>query len=273
MFNALELGTAEKLSPWRKISMGSWRPNGASSILVKETIDLTFYDELKVKYREKGKGISFNSYLAYALGNALKENPRANSIIKMGKIYPRKNVEMFFHVLRNETEDDLSGVKIHYDQGVGPTSLEEQFSEKIAQCKKNDPEFKKIKGLYKFIPSTLSKLFLDVTSFFLYSLNLNLSMFGVPKDSFGSIMVTNVATFGFQMAFTPIAPYTRIPIVIAVGTPEKRCVVKSDQMVVARQVDLGMHFDHRLVDGIQIAGLLKSLRKYLVDPKLMEMEL
>ena len=82
-------------------------------------------------------------------------------------------------------------------------------------------------------------------------------------------MVTNVATFGFQMAFTPIAPYTRIPIVIAVGTPDKRCVVKNDQMVISRQVDLGMHFDHRLVDGIQIAGLLKSLRKYLADPELM----
>jgi pyruvate dehydrogenase E2 component (dihydrolipoamide acetyltransferase) len=266
MFNSIKFLEPEKLSPWRKISLGSWRPNGASSIFVKETLDLENFQAIKKRLSQTDESISFNAYFANALGKTLIENQRINSMIRLGRIYPRKDVSMFFHVLRQKNLDDLSGVKIEFDNNTDIASLESQFKTKISECKKEDKNFVAVKNVYKFIPSILSKTFLDITSFLTYTLNLNLKFLGVPKDSFGSIMVTNVSSLGLELAFTPIAPYTKIPVVIAVGTPSDRCVVKNGQMCISKQLDLGIHFDHRLIDGAQISDFLNSLRKYLYEP-------
>ncbi len=239
--------------------MGSWRPNGASSIYLRETIDLDIYKTLK----KSGKAISFNSYFAEALGKSLKENPRLNSVIRFNRIYRREEVEMFFHVHDNSRFDDLSGVKIKYQDGDSIESLHQKFKTKLTECFNGDPEFKLVKKIFKYTPAFLSRAILDVTAFLSYTLNLDLSKLGIPKDSFGSIMVTNVSSFDMGLTFTPIAPYTRIPIVICISRTEKRAVVRDDKLAIAEQLDLGIHFDHRLIDGAQISLFLKSLRKNL----------
>ncbi len=239
--------------------MGSWRPNGASSIYLRETIDLDIYNTLK----KSGKAMSFNSYFAEALGKALSENPRLNSVIRFNRIYRREEVEMFFHVYDNSRFDDLSGVKIKYQDEDTVESLHKQFKNKVTECFNGDPEFRLVKKIFKYAPSFFSRAILDITAFLSYTLNLDLTRLGIPKDSFGSIMVTNVSSFDMGLTFTPIAPYTRIPIVICISRVEKRPVVRDDKLTIAEQLDLGIHFDHRLIDGAQISLFLKSLRHHL----------
>ena len=265
--SSVNLLNPEKNSPWRKISIGSWRPNGASSIFLKETIDLTHFKELK---QMSSKRISFNSYFAHAVGKSLAENPRLNSILRFGRIYPRKDISMFFHVYNDKSWDDLTGIKIEYDKSTNLYELEDQFTIKREKCLESDHEFKLVKKVYRLLPTLFSRAFLDITSFLSYSLNLDLTKLGVPKDPFGSIMITNVSSFGMQLAFTPIAPYTRIPVVICVGAPNERCIVKDGKPAVATQLDLGIHFDHRIIDGAQIAAFLKSLRQHLYNIELIQ---
>jgi pyruvate/2-oxoglutarate dehydrogenase complex dihydrolipoamide acyltransferase (E2) component len=59
-------------------------------------------------------------------------------------------------------------------------------------------------------------------------------------------------------------------VVICVGAPSERCIVKDGKPAVATQLDLGIHFDHRLIDGAQIAAFLKSLRQHLYNIELIQ---
>ena len=51
---------------------------------------------------------------------------------------------------------------------------------------------------------------LKITSFLSYTFNLDLRWAGIPRDPFGSAMVTNVGSIGLPTALVPLVPYSRV---------------------------------------------------------------
>ncbi|MDZ4082327.1 MAG: 2-oxo acid dehydrogenase subunit E2, partial [Bdellovibrionales bacterium] len=69
-----------------------------------------------------------------------------------------------------------------------------------------------------------------------------------------------------------IAPYTRIPCVIAICSVQKKPVVEQDSLgndviVIRRVARLGMTFDHRIVDGFHIAAFVRQLKQLCLKPE------
>lgn len=85
------------------------------------------------------------------------------------------------------------------------------------------------------------------------------------RDAFGSIMLTYIGSLGVDNAFTPIAPYTRIPMVVSLGTIKKRPWVAGDDIVARKTVKVGIVFDHRVCDGVQMQKLMACLEE-LMNP-------
>lgn len=264
--------TKRPMSAWRRISMGSWRPTGDSSVFVE--LDLPVHHILDSIHQHGGQTLPVNAVFSKMIAKAISTNEltrRINSVVRSGAIYERQDIDLFFHAVI--TPDDLSGFKLKNPHESDLSKLAIEIDERVHAVRNgHDRTFHQVKGLFRLCHGWLSKLALDLTGFFSYTLNLNLSVLGVPRDAFGSIMVTNVGSLGIDGGFTIIAPYSRIPCVIAICSLQKKPLVETDAsgqdiLAIRPVVRLGMTFDHRIVDGIHIAAFVKEMKRLSKEPQ------
>ena len=91
---------------------------------------------------------------------------------------------------------------------------------------------------------------------------------GLPRDPFGSAMVTNIGSLGLEEAYVPLVPYSRVPLLLAMGEVRKVFVVgDDDQPVVQQQMRVFATFDHRILDGAHAARMSRKLRAVFADPE------
>jgi pyruvate/2-oxoglutarate dehydrogenase complex dihydrolipoamide acyltransferase (E2) component len=266
----VELGPARALSAWRKISLGSWRPNGDSQVYAEICIPAEpALKKIAELNKESNSRITMTHFLGKVMGRVLQEVPDLNAIIRFGKIYPRKNVDIFFHVLYEETE--LSGHVVKNADKKSMTEISHELTTTALKIKKGeDVNFKKIKRSWNYIPGLFARLTLDLIGFINYGLNLNVKALGIPQDCFGSMMITNIGSLGFTQAFVPLSPYTRIPLILALGKTEMRPFVKPDGAIAAREeVSLCFTFDHRIMDGARGAQMARLIKRYMEHPELL----
>jgi pyruvate dehydrogenase E2 component (dihydrolipoamide acetyltransferase) len=107
---------------------------------------------------------------------------------------------------------------------------------------------------------------LRAIAFLSFTLNLDLRWAGIPSDPFGSIMITNVGTLGLDVAYVPLVPFSRVPILLAVGAVKEKAVVDDGKLAVARMMTISATFDHRIIDGFHAAALSKVLRAWMEHP-------
>ena len=252
-----------KLSAWRKISIGSWKPKGDSSTYVFED----FKVDNVLRFCDKQK-VSFTSFVVKALSKTIDKNTRINSIIRFGNIYQRESNTIFVHTIPNTSVDDLSGVLINEAHQKEINIVDEEFKSKINKVKKGEEIHQVSKTMFKRIPAFFSKIILDGLSFLMYNFNIYFKFFKTPKDPFGSIMLTNVGSLNIQKALCPIAPYTKIPMVVSLGRIELKPMVFNEEIIKSKISTFGFTFDHRLMDGIHFSRFLATLNTFFTDPKL-----
>ncbi len=83
----------------------------------------------------------------------------------------------------------------------------------------------------------------------------------------GSTAVSNLGMFGISTFSAVINPPHAT--ILAVGTGEKRPVVRGDQIVIEQQMTVTLSTDHRVVDGALGAQLLGAFKAFIEDPGLM----
>jgi pyruvate dehydrogenase E2 component (dihydrolipoamide acetyltransferase) len=131
---------------------------------------------------------------------------------------------------------------------------------------REDRALEKGKGTIKKIPFLFMNFFLKLLGFLMYTLNLDLSGLGLPKDAFGSATVTNVGSLGLDVAFVPLVPYTRVPIFVAPGAIKEAPVVENGKVVVGKVMNVNASFDHRFIDGFHAGVMSKTLHEMLENP-------
>jgi pyruvate dehydrogenase E2 component (dihydrolipoamide acetyltransferase) len=125
----------------------------------------------------------------------------------------------------------------------------------------------KAASMFKLIPAPLIGVALRASTALTYDLGLDLRRFGVPFDGFGSVMVTNVGSFGLTSGYPPILPFSRCPLLILVGEVQSRPTVYQGEIVARPILPLGITFDHRLLDGYQAGVLAKRFREVIEHPR------
>jgi pyruvate/2-oxoglutarate dehydrogenase complex dihydrolipoamide acyltransferase (E2) component len=256
-----------KLSPWRKVSLASWRPTGDSSTYCMEDLEM---DEVK-RYCSM-KNINLNSFIIKALSKTLEKHPKINSTVRFWKIRERSDISIFFHTVKDSATDDLSGILINNGHKKSIFDINNEFLEKIELSKNGLSTHDQSKKIVGSLPAILSKPLLNFYSFIAYTLNLNLRIFKAPKNAFGSIMLTAVGSLGISKAICPIAPYTRVPMVISFGKIEKRPTVVKNDLTIRELSTFGFTFDHRIMDGIHFSDFLFYFKTYFTHPNSIENE-
>ncbi|HEX8866071.1 MAG TPA: 2-oxo acid dehydrogenase subunit E2, partial [Lentzea sp.] len=133
-----------------------------------------------------------------------------------------------------------------------------------------DPEFGRSKAVLGWLPIWLLRPVMRCGAWLTTALNLDLKSLGMPRQAFGGAMVTSVGMWGVRRAFSPLAAYYRMPVLVLVGAVEQRPVVVDGEVVARPVLCVTATFDHRYVDGSQAVRFAAAAREYCADPRAFE---
>jgi len=267
----LEIDREEGLSTFRKIALGTWRTTYDPSVYGSLTLEMDQALAYIEAFRKaKGKRVTITHMMARAAGAVLERVPDANALLRFGRIYRRKSVGVFFQVAMEDPATgkiDLSGATIHDPQKKTLVEICDELEQRFSKVRKNtDSALAKSRNLFKRIPIPAIAPLLELTSFASYTLNLDLSWAGIPHDAFGSIMITNIGALGLEEAYVPLVPYSRVPLLIALGQVRDGVVARDGKPEVAKVMKLCATFDHRVLDGAHAAAMAKTMRAWIEHP-------
>lgn len=259
----------------RKFAMGMWKTAKDPSIYSFLEIDMTkALEKLESYEKEHGMKITPTILVAKAICHALKKRPELNTILRNNRVYLREDIDLFFQVNMPgekgaETEGaDLGGAQVFNAGDMKLFEIAQTLKERASKVKRReDKELRKNQNLIKFIPWCMMGWFLDFTSWIVYGLNIPFP--GLPRDPFGSVMITSVGGMGVEKALAPLVPFSRVPAVVVVGEIRKRPWVVDNEVVVRPIMTIGVTLDHRVMDGVHGAKLSKEFMDCFENPELL----
>jgi pyruvate/2-oxoglutarate dehydrogenase complex dihydrolipoamide acyltransferase (E2) component len=274
----IELAGRARLTPFRHIALGTWRtaydPSIYGSVTVPMDATLRYIEAFRAA---TGLRLTVTHLMAKVVGTVLAEVPEINAVLRFGRVYLRRDISVFFQVALEDPKTggiDLSGVQVASPHTADLASIVRAFEASAAQVRARTDR----QGLARSranllrIPGVLIGAVMRALSFLNYTLNLDMRWAGIPRDPFGGAMVTNIGSLGLEAAYVPLVPFSRVPILIALGAVEDAACVEHDAetgapSIVARKVmRLYATFDHRLVDGAHAAKMVKIVRAFFADP-------
>ena len=267
----LELTRKKNVSSFRKIAIGTWRtaydPSVYGTIEVRMDEALRYMAEFRAK---TGQRLTVTHLIAKVIGEILKETPDANAILRLNSIYLRKRIGVFFQVVMTDEgtgKVDLSGLTLYDVEQKSLVEIVKEFEDKVDKVRtRKDPALEKTRKSMLGLPQFLIAGVLRFIAFLTYTLNLDMSWAGLPRDPFGSIMVTNIGSLGLDVAYVPLVPYSRVPILLALGAVKEEPVVDKGQIVVGKVMRINATFDHRFIDGYHASVMSRLMRKWFENP-------
>ncbi|HTY31581.1 2-oxo acid dehydrogenase subunit E2 [Mycobacterium sp.] len=261
---------------WRKIAMATWRPGKDPTISATMDIEAPRLLEYIDKVREAtGQHVTPAHLVGRAIGKVLEELPELNGRVVFGSFLPSPTIDCSFVVsLRTDpttgaeaAATDISGTVVRRVNEKPPWVIARELADHVARIRHNDdPLFKQIKGVVKWLPPLALRPVAQGIGFVTDVLQLPLPLLGLEARPFGSVGITNIGTYGLETAFAPMPTFVHLPIVIIVGAVNDKVLARNGKPVVRPVLPLAIELDHRFVDGYQAAAMARIFRAYLADP-------
>ncbi len=269
---------------FRKIALGTWRTEYDPSVYGTLAFRADAALEYIRRFREvTGVRLTLSQLMAKALAAALVEVPEANAIQRWGKLWLRESVDICFQVMLTDDDEadppssaepsgkkrkfDLSAVVLRNVAGRDLRDLAEEMQREVDRARRREnKELERTRGTFKWLPQILIHRILNVVSFLSYTLNLDLRWAGLPKDPFGSAMVTNIGALGLESAYVPLVPYSRCPLLVALGAVTDEPVIENGHVVPGKMLRAFATFDHRIMDGAHAAVMSRVIKAHFDRP-------
>lgn len=258
----------KKLSSWRRISLSAWERPSDPSVYGWLDLDVSrALAFLEARSAASVSKITLTHLVGKAVALAIAESPDVNAIVRRGQhIYARETVDIFFQVAY-EKGGNLSGAKVSRADQKPIEEIAAELAGRAQAIRNNQKhELARSDRTLGGVPPVLRKLAMRAVEAATYDLGMNLSAFGVPRDGFGSAMVTNVGMFGLPHGFAPLVPFSRVPIVLTVGAVRDAPIAEDGQVVVRPVLSVGVTLDHRVLDGFQAGRLAQRFCDVMRDP-------
>ncbi len=262
---------ARRVRGWRKLAGSTWgRP-----------MDPQFFGDLELDAgpllsyiadvrQAAGVHVTLTHLIGRAVAHGLAEVPELRVRLARGREHDRDSVDVFF-IVTTESGQELTGVKI---QDADRKSAVEIADELNRRCRAidagQDAELGRGKALLTMLPPGLLRLSLRLGAWLTSDLNLDLSRLGMPRQAFGGAMITSVGMWGIGHAYSPLAHYYRVPVLVLVGAVRKAPTVADDKLVIRPILTVTATFDHRYVDGFHAAKFADAVRSYCEKPSSFE---
>jgi pyruvate dehydrogenase E2 component (dihydrolipoamide acetyltransferase) len=255
-----------KLHGWRKLAGSFW---GAPN-------DPQFYGDLELdagallKYLEQlreetGTHVTVTHAVGRAVAHGLDSVPDLRVRLARGRESERDSTDVFFIVAAEGGE--LTGCKVDRANEKSLAAIAEELGASRSSISTgSDAAFGKAKMMLDLLPARLLRPAMNLSAFLTSDLNLDLPALGLRRQAFGSAMITSVGMWGISRAYSPLASYYRVPVLVLVGAVTQRPVAIDGQVVVRPILTLTATFDHRYADGFQAAKFAQAVHEYCDDP-------
>ncbi len=267
---------ARKISGWRKVASSTWaRPNDP---VIHGFIELDMeaaYDYTRRLSRATGRRVTVTHLLVKVLADALRRHPECNGMIRWGKVYLRDHVDLSVLVEVDPAERthdqgaDLTAALIRDADRKSMLEIAEELSGGVRSIRRHhDPFLGVTKKVFKLLPPGILRWGLNVVALLQYQFNIDLSFTRfIPRDPFGSAMITSVSMFGIDEAIAPIPPFIWISMLLSVGAMREKPVAVDGRVEIRKRLTVGAAIDHRVIDGYQGGVLLNEVRRILENPE------
>lgn len=265
----------KRISAFRYLAAVTWDAPTDPTVQGMANIDadaLTAWLERKRSTTEQK--LTYTHAVARALAIVLAEQPQLNCMIRRGRIWQRRDVDVFLQVAvpsepgKGLQTADLSGTVVRQADTKPIEAIGAEIAAKAALIRaRKDPELARIKGTLTKIPPFVAKPLMRLLAYLNHDWGIDLGWLGVPDDPFGSVMVTSLGMHGIRHAFAPLFANARAMGIVLVGAVFDAPVVRDGQIVIRSQLPLTLSADHRIIDGLQASVLASSLIELLEHPE------
>lgn len=260
-----------RIKGWRKIAAAAWGEPNDPQIFGDIDVDagniLSFIDEVR---ETNGTRLTLTTMVGRSLAKALADHPDLNVRMYRGHFIQRETVDIFF-IVSAAKGAELSGVKVERADEKSAADIARELADRADRIKTGtDEELGKTKKMIGSTPRRLLRTSIRLSSWLTADRDLDLKRYGLPRQAFGSAMVTSVGMFGIQHAYAPLANYYRVPFLVLVGEVAERPAVVDGEVRARPMFTLSATIDHRYIDGFHAARLARSVTEYLGDPKRFE---
>ncbi len=234
-------------------------------------IDVNDVVEYIARKRAEGVRLTITHFTAAAVSRALYEDiPDINCYVKRGKIVYREDANVCVSI-SVEGGKGMSAYVIPKTQELSATQISKLIREKAAEKRagKESGGFG-AKDTIGRIPWPLRRPVFRLIKWILFELGLPIPFLKLPKDPFGSTMLTNIGVFGLEYGSVALFPIGKLPFVITMGALKQKPTVRDGEIVIRWFLPVSGTFDHRIVDGAQIGELANGVVKHLSDPEALD---
>jgi pyruvate dehydrogenase E2 component (dihydrolipoamide acetyltransferase) len=254
------------------MSVATWHASNDPQVYLRVEVEMTAAMAY-ARRQSEATGVRVNPVhlVVRAVGAAMGAHPRANALLRFGRVYLREHVDIACQVALDGPKPDLTAVVVRDVDRKTAVDIARELSEKARAARDGtDVEVARTKRTMDLLPGFLYRPVLWLVAFLTYTLNLDLRWLGLPRDPFGGAMVTSIGGLGFDEALGPLVPMTRAPVLVAAGRVSERPLVVDGQVVARPMITLGVTVDHRIIDGLEGGRVLATAREYLADPDAFE---
>lgn len=273
----VELLPFDHASSFRRIAAVAWDaprdPTILGSIQVRAE---ALMDWIEAERAKTGEHLTITHAVARAVAIVFDRNRDVNCMVRLGRLYLRKDVDVFVQVAVPSAErlgaTDLSGVVVRQADTKDVRTIAAEVRQGAARIRGGqDKDFQTTKGQAQHLPAWLLRFSLRFIIFLQGVLNLSGRLLGAPRDPFGSVMVTSLGMMGVNFGFAPFFPLSFCPMVLLVGAVEDGVLAENGQPVVRKVLRLCATMDHRVIDGIHAALIAREITQLLEDPRQLEL--
>jgi hypothetical protein len=248
-----------ELSSWRSLALHAWPSVSDASIRAVMEIEaepmLQYIEDHSAKTETRIAPVHF---IGRTLAAAMRALPDVNCILRRGRLYQRRDVDIMFPVALDREGYDLAAVVIRHVDQKSVEELAAELTQTAAELRaQGNP------GM-KAGPQFLQGPLLRFAQFMLYTLNVWTPALGMPQNGFGSAAVTDVSAFGADIVFPPLLPIARLPIVIGVGALFDKYGPDGKS---TKWIRLFLVIDHRIIDGVYSGRIAHFIRGVFADPE------
>jgi pyruvate/2-oxoglutarate dehydrogenase complex dihydrolipoamide acyltransferase (E2) component len=224
---------------------------------------LTYIEEAR---RTGGEHVTMTHLVGRAVAHGLATVPSIRVRIAHGRLYERPSADVFF-IVATRGGRELTGVKVADADRKTAVEIAAELNHRYAAIEAGTrDDLDRGKALLARLPPRLLGAALSLGAWLTSDLNLDLTQLGMPRQAFGGAMVTSVGMWGIDHAYSPLAHYYRVPVLVLVGAVRKLPVVIDDAVVIRPMMTITATFDHRYVDGYHAAQFGEAVRSYCTDP-------
>lgn len=261
----------QPVSGWRRLAAASWGPPSDPQFFGSLDIDAAALLNYAAAVREhQNVHVSMTHLVGRGVVHGLDAVPALRQRLAHGRAYERESLDLFF-IVTTSGGHELTGVKISSADGKSAVEVATELDRRRQELDAGlDETFGRTKRLMQLMPRSVLRRAMRLSAWLTSDMNVDLPRLGLPRQAFGAAMITSVGMWGVSTAFSPLAAYYRVPVLVLVGSVESRAVVRAGTVVARPMMTVTATFDHRYVDGFQAAQFGDAIREYCAHPERFE---